>query len=496
LELISLSNFKMKFCMKLNNILRANRSTPGVFGLAFMIALITSCSDDFLDVVPLDRIDKSTFYSTDAEMVVAVNGVYASLRGNYGNLNLFTMREGRSDNGQLNPNGQSEQISLDSFNETPGNLLVLDGWTNIYRAISLANAVVQFGPDATGDQALIARTIAEAKFLRALSYFELVVLWGPVPLRTTVTDVENASEATSPVADIYNQIVADLTDASSVLPTAYAGGTNNDVGRATKYAALALLGKVELQRGNKSAAEAALRQVLGKYSLLPNYADLYKAGTNSNAESIFEVNFNPGNQTGLGFPANLVYQSEMTRLGIKANGTTAPAVIPTNSLLNSYEPGDLRKAATITIAVAENKPYISKYLDYAAADQGHDINLIVIRYADVLLSLAEAIGESTESYGYINLVRDRADLGSIDGATPGTFMDKLMQERRVEFAAEQLRWMDLLRLPPAQVTNIMTTQLTAQQGTPVTVTSNDLVFPIPQPEIDLAEGLVTQNPGY
>jgi len=482
--------------MNLKNIFQTSRLTPEVFGLVLMIALVTSCSEDFLDVVPQDRIDKTTFYSTAGEVIIGVNGVYASLRSDYGNLNLFTMREARSDNGQLNPNGQSEQISLDSFNETPGNLLVLDGWTNMYRTISLANAVIQNGPNATGDPALIARAIAEAKFLRGLTYFQLVRLWGQVPLRTSITDVENAAVASSPAADVYNQIVKDVTEASAALPDSYTGGATKEVGRATKFAALALLGKVELQRGNKTAAVTALNQVIGKYSLMANYADIHKAGNDNKAESIFEANFNPSNQTGMGLPANLVYQSEMTRLGVKANGTTAPAVIPTNDLISSYEVGDLRKNATITTSVAENKPYVSKYLDLAAAAQGHDINLVVIRYADVLLSLAEALGETPTAYGYINQVRARAGLGTIDGTTPGTFIDKVMKERRVEFAFEQSRWFDLLRLPAAQVTALMSAQLTAQQGVTVIVSANDLLFPIPQPEIDLAQGLVTQNPGY
>jgi starch-binding outer membrane protein, SusD/RagB family len=482
--------------MNNKNIFRALRPACKVLSLAWMILVASSCSDSFLDVVPQDRIDKTTFYATDDELLIGVNGVYASLRGDYGNLNLFTMREARSDNGQLNPNGQSEQISLDSFNETSGNLLVLDGWTNMYRTISLANAVIEKGPGAEGDEAIIARAIGEAKFIRALTNFQLVVLWGPVPLRTTITNVEDAAAPNAAVDQIYNQIVTDLNDAAGVLPEGYAGGLENEKGRATKYAALALLGKVELQRGNNAAAESALRQVLGKYTLLDNYADIFKAGNDNTAETIFEINFNPANQTGLGFPANLIYQSEMTRLGVKASGTTSPAVIPTNSLMEEYEDGDERLAATITIAVAEQKPYVSKYLDLAAADQGHDINLPVIRYADVLLLLAEAIGESSESYGFINQVRDRAELGPINEATPGTFIEKVMHERRIEFAFEQQRWIDLLRLPDATVTAIMTTQLTEQQGTAVTVTANDLLFPIPKPEVDLAEGLVVQNPGY
>ena len=134
--------------MNFKNIFHLSDAVCKGVGLTFMIFFFTSCSDDFLDVVPQDRIDKTTFYSTDKEVIIGVNGVYASLRGDYGNLNVFTMREARSDNAQLSPTGQSEQISLDSFNETAGNLLVLDAWTNMYRTISLANAVIQNGPSA------------------------------------------------------------------------------------------------------------------------------------------------------------------------------------------------------------------------------------------------------------------------------------------------------------------------------------------------------------
>ncbi len=480
----------------INHLASIHWKSQKALWLFCLLFFMLSCKKSILEVVPEDRIDRRTFYSTDAQVIIAVNGVYATLRGDYGNLNLFVMREARSDNGQLNPNGQSEQISLDAFKETSGNLLVLDGWTNMYRTISLANAVIENGPKATGDKALIDRAIAEAKFIRGLTYFQIARLWGQAPLRLTVTDVENPIVPSSTMADIYNQIVKDLTEASSVLPESYPGGASKEVGRATKYSALALLGKVELQRGNKAASVTALRQVLGKYSLQINYADLFKAGNDNQPESIFEVNFNPANQTGLGLPANFVYQSEFTRLGIKANGTTQPAVIPTTSIINAYEPGDLRKAATIAISVAENKPYIKKYIDPAAAAQGHDINLLVIRYADVLLSLAEALGEGTEAYGLINQVRTRAGLGPISAATPGMFIDKIMQERRVEFAFEQERWFDLLRLPAAQTLSIMSAQLTQQQGMPATVLITSLLFPIPKPEIDLGGGQVKQNPGY
>ena len=169
------------------------------------------------------------------------------------------------------------------------------------------------------------------------------------------------------------------------------GAAKNEKGRATKYAAVTLLGKVELQAGDKTAAEAAFRQVIGKYSLLTDYSSVWAAGNKNTAEAIFEVNFLPDNQTGFGLPTTLIPASEAARLGIKAGGASVLTEFPTQDIIDAFEVGDLRKDASIAFAVDNGQAYISKFMDLNAATYGHNINWIVLRYADVLLSLAEAI---------------------------------------------------------------------------------------------------------
>ncbi|MDN5200682.1 RagB/SusD family nutrient uptake outer membrane protein [Fulvivirgaceae bacterium BMA10] len=476
-----------------------------------IIALFSGC-DDFLDVVPQDRIDASTFYSTDNEMVIGVNGVYAAqrlmiTRGDGGSPLLFTLLESRSDNAGMDHTDQAERVETDLFNEGPGNLPISGAWEALWNIVNLANNVIASGPDAVGDKALIDRVAGEAKFLRALTYFHLVNIWGGVPLRTEPTrDFDNTILPRSDVSEVYNLIVQDLTEAATILPDEYAGGNTNEIGRATSGAALTLLGKVELQRGNASAAVAALRQVEGRYSLLPNFADIHAAGNDNSDEAIFEVNFNPSNQTGWGGNNAFIPASVAAEKGIVAGGSNRVilSAYPTQDLVDSYDPSDLRITGTFGITTEGTYigPYISKYIDPTAAGQGSDINLVLLRYADVLLMLAEALGEGSEAYGFINQVRARAGLPDIGPGDPGTFMEKVMNERRWELAFEFHRWIDLQRLSDTDVISIMETQIESQQlnkfgmAVDISLTSDDLLFPIPQGEIDISGNVVIQNPGY
>jgi len=478
--------------------------------IAFMLATsLSSCGDDFLDIVPEDRIDKTTFYSTEQELVNAVNGIYAKQRVLYENTTTFFMQESRSDNAALNQQDQPERVASDVFQEFTSNQEMLRTWSLMYDVINHANAVIANDKEVSGDPGLIERLVAEAKFLRAFTYFQIVTSWGPVPLRLEPsTNFDDIIVPTSPASDIYNRIVSDLTESMAVLPDEYDGSSANEVGRATKFSALTLLGKVELQRGNNTAAETALRQVIGEYSLLPNFEDIHAAGNNNTVESIYEVSFDPSGNTGYFVPVALIPVDEALRLGIAAGGNSAQIlqIFPTQSLMDAFEPGDLRAGETFSIAVADNDPYFSKYMDISASAQGHDINIVALRYADVLLMLAEAIGEGNEAYELINQVRRRGfgfdpntpePSVDINAATPGTFVDKLLHERRVEFAMEHHRWNDLKRLrSPQEIVDLMKAQLLEQEGNNYAITTDDLLFPIPLLEVQIAEGAVTQNPGY
>ena len=475
-----------------------------------IMAIISTACDDFIDVTPESSIDADAFFSNPDELVFALNGVYASQRGIYGNLNYFNLIEARSDNAGQDQSDQKERVETDTFEETPGNLLMVNIWTQNYILINNANTVIARAPgvsvDSDAEQVLIDRVVGEAKFLRAMSYFTLVNMFGALPLRTEPTiDFDNAVLPRSSVADVYTFIVSDLTEAANVLPDRYAGGVFNEVGRATRFAAVALLGKAQLQNGNGPAASLVLQDVIGQFSLLDNYTDIHAAGNNNTPESIFEISFSPTNQTGLGFNNALIPSSEASRLGIVAggNGGNLPT-FPTADVQAIYEAADLRPAASFAAYDGGNAThYISKYIDLDAAGDGSDINLVVLRYADVLLMKAEADGESDASYELINQVRRRAfgqDPGipdptiDIDATTPGTYLEKVMLERRREFVFESQRWLDLKRLPASEALTIINNHLSAEYtGVPIVV-ANRLIYPVPQQEIDISGGVVEQNP--
>ena len=246
----------------------------------------------------------------------------------------------------------------------------------------------------------------------------------------------------------------------------------------------------------RAQREVALRQVLGNYSLLANYSGIWAAGNKNTAESIFEVNFLPDNQTGFGLPGTFIPASEAARLGIKAGGSSLLTEFPTKDIMDAYEAGDLRKAASVSISVAKGEAYISKFMDLSAASGGHNINWIVLRYADVLLMLAEAVGEGSEAYTLVNQVRARAGLQAIDANSPGTFITKIMHERQVEFAFEMQRWFDLLRLPQQDILTIMGADLQRERGKTYNIAAYHLLYPIPLPEVQVSKGVVTQNTGY
>lgn len=468
-----------------------------LIAVAFMAFVSFSCKKDFLDVVPIDRVAKDNFFKTESDLRIAVNGVYAAQRSLYADGSWYVLEEARSDNTTQNVADQAERVAPEGFSDDAGNLLVLTIYTQMYDIINLCNAIIERAPAATGDKAAIDRIVGEARFLRAATYFQLVQDWGKVPLKITESlDFSNVIQPRASVDEIYTFIVNELTSAASVLPHVYDGSAGNEIGRATWGAALGLLGKVQLQHGNNTEAAAALQQVVNSniYALLPNYADLWVPSNKNTQESLYEIQFNPANQTGSPYTSSLIPPAEATALGIVAGGN-AFAVRPTADMVNAYEAGDKRKAASLAID-AGGLPYIIKFLDLQAAASGARNDFPVLRYADVLLLLAEAKGEGTEAYGLINQVRNRAGLEDIDAGSPGTFIEKVQHERRVELAFEGQRWHDLLRLPSAETISIMSTQLTIQFGRPIQLTEKNLLYPIPVAEIETSNGIIDQNPGY
>ena len=461
-----------------------------------VLSMLASCKKDFLDVVPVDRIPKEQFYKTQADFNAAVFGIYAAQRNMYtGNeLALYNLEETRSDNTNQDYGRQTEHKAVDNFTVEAGNTSITGMWSSAYDCINLCNAVIGRIPDADIDAAFKQQYLGEALFVRAQVYFLLLQDYGAVPLRLTETISLNGNNnlARSSTDSVYGQIISDLTKAATSLPKNYSGA---DIGRATSYAAYTLLGKVDLQKGDNAGATTALRNVVfagSPYSLLTNYADLWNPNTKNSPESIFELQFLP--------PLNgSPFWNDFAPLTLNVPGgnygSTSPNT-PTQDLINSYETGDTRLAASIAYD-PDNRPYILKFKD-PGVKVGNDAtnNFPILRYADAKLMLAEAVGETQEAYDQINDVRHRAGLGPISSATPGAFTDKLMHERQVELAFECQRWHDLLRMGPAKAISIMNANLAHEfPGLGITIDAHDLLAPLPIDE-GQTNTLLNQNPGY
>ncbi|MBT8221102.1 MAG: RagB/SusD family nutrient uptake outer membrane protein [Bacteroidia bacterium] len=448
----------------------------------FVIVGLFSCTDDFTDLAPISERNAGNFYNTAGDMEVAVNAIYNTLKssGCY-NQSYWVMQELRSDNTFWDATGLAEEITIfDSFEEITTSVITRDAWRASYQGIARANIVLNRIDPIQMDAGLKNQYIGEALFLRSLYYYHLAVAFGNVPLvLTETTSVEEGKEHVQVnAATVYAQLVTDLTTAESNLPPSY---NSSNLGRATKGAAATLLAKVQLTLGEKGAAQTTLGRVMGYgYDLVDNYADLWGEDNEYNEESIFEVDFQGG----------LINQGNNFTSAF--NGDLAGAVtsglrnIPEEDLLDDYEAGDERLAASIAGTALPTTGWTIKYgTTNPFNDDDAPNNWVVFRYADVLLMMAEALGEGTTAYGHINDVRDRAGLGPIDASTPGTFEEKLLRERRVELAFENHRWADLLRFGVAE-------SVMSAQGKPI---NGRLLFAIPQSEIDLNSNLV-QNSGY
>lgn len=447
-----------------------------------VLLIFVSCSKEFTELAPISERNADNFYKTASDMEVAVNAIYGTLKSNGAfNQSYWILQELRSDNTFWDGTGLAEEVTVfDRFNDISTSNITEDAWESSYLGISRANIVLNRIENIDMDASLKSRLKGEALFLRSFYYYNLAVLFGNIPLiiNETTSVAEGNEHRQITAAEVYNQIVTDLIDAEAGLP-AKASATN---GRATKGAAATLLAKVYLTKGEASNAETALRRVLTYgYTLVNDYSLLWGVENEYNSESIFEVDF----QGGLSNQGN---QFTNQFHGILSQAVTSGhRNIPEQDLIDAYETGDLRFAASIDGVVnGVNTGYTIKFgTTNSYNDDDAPNNWPVFRYADVLLMLAEAIGESDEAYGFINQVRNRAGLAPIDATTPGTFVDKLLHERRVELAFENHRWPDLLRMNKAE--SVMTAQGKNING--------KFLYAIPQREIDLNSNF-SQNSGY
>ena len=261
--------------------------------LLTITVIVLSCKKTALNTSDPNNLTTGNYYKTAAQLKAGVNAIYAVMhQNNLVSREWFYLHDTRSD--EVAPGGgQLEAPRLQLINNTddPTNSVMNSVWNGWYTVIFRANVVTDNAPSVTDDVADAKKSVGEAKFLRAWAYFDLVSMWGGVPLVTSVPTSPTDFKPRADVAAVYAQIVKDLTDAASVLP----GKSSTDKGRATAAAANALLGRVLMQQGDYAAAKAALLKIptsgADGYSLTPRYLDNFELATEFNQESIFEVVF-------------------------------------------------------------------------------------------------------------------------------------------------------------------------------------------------------------
>lgn len=497
-----------------------------------VMLLFYSCNESFLNLNPESSSTEASFYKTEDHFNQAINAAYASMRTiiNIG----YIVGEMRSDNTHYTRNN-NERMDSNSFREDVANFLVTSQnytvselWSGCYNTIAQANTILA-RLDATDlSDTFKNRIIGQAKFMRAWAYFELVQCYARIPIQLTeVKTADQAFPVQSTPEEVYAVIIDDVKDAIDKLETV----EFPQDGSATKGAAKMLYAYVLMTKPSPdySTAESQLDDVINKmgYDLLPHYADVFDTSKKNSVEHIFSVQYQMGNQ---GQESNWLYlfmprtkEGELIT-GVEFSNTTSTGGwnVPTQAMIDSYEPNDLRLDPSVAIAVGtiENDalvvanvfkvgdprinnyetalPFVNKYRHTHTNIFNTDDNWPVYRYSDALLLMAECLvdqNRGAEAVPFVNRVRTRAGLPSVSVVTA----DVVANERKHELAFENHRWFDLVRTGKA--IDVMTADGAYIKSIDKDVSSRaynvkkeNLILPIPYRELRINKNL-TQNPG-
>lgn len=493
-----------------------------------------------IDLYPQSNLNTGTYYTNVDEVRAELTGCYNGMQAPL--VTEWQLTELRSDNAKqgvpASTSSSNRDLSdLDMFLPATIHTGIYTYWLNTYNNIRNTNIILQrlgvvYDPSAGSislqnidikisdtDRKQLA---GEALFIRSYHYFNLVRLFGGVFLVHTPVSAEGAKSINrSSVSDIYKLIEADLKTASTYLNgTKFAQITGANIGRANQWAAKALLGKVYLTLNKKAEAVTLLQDVVTNsgFSLQKNYSDVFSIANEMNSEILFAVRYKAG---GLGLGSRFGNDFAPLNSGSTViNGSGQGFNYPTTELNTVFDAKDLRKATNIAVfgTGTAARLYVKKYISPVVLSNDGESDFPIIRFSDVQLLLAEALGYKPESIALLNLVRTRAGLTALPATinTVTAFEQALADERRFELAFENHRFFDLLRYTTT-MTSIKVDQVLkshfateyaahyAQYPAPIltlvqlqgNVTAEKLLLPIPQREIDTNPSLnIAQNPGY
>lgn len=465
--------------------------------------LMISCKKEFIELEPISTVSVDAVYKTDKDFQDAIVGVYSVLRNQYQDFWIFG--DLRADDSWHALGNDAFLVSVNTFSMNSSASLMINSWRNYYSLINRANVILAKIEEA--DPALVQnkdRHIAEARFLRALAYFDLVRIWGDVPLITSPISIdEGYKSGREKVETIYKDlIIPDLMQAESKLPVKYTG---LDVGRATKGAAMSILARVYMTVKDFAKAETKLQEVTGMgYALLNNYNDLFDyTKEEHHSEYIFDIEYQDGGLgLGSGYSNKFLPKSAGSAgdlfYGVK--GGAGEQNTPTVAFFDAFDPNDKRRDVTVAKGYYDNTgvfrgfiqiaTFTKKYLAVTPAINDSKVNWKVIRYADVLLMYAEALnenGKTLQAIPYLNMIRKRAGLPDYTVLTKDQAREMIYNERRFELGMEGVRWFDLVRTGRA---------LTVMA--PFGIKPHMTIFPIPLIEVQIINdpAVLSQNPGY
>lgn len=474
-----------------------------------LFSIVTSCSDDFVDVESPDP-NSEDFFNSEGDYQEALIGAYDLLQSTYINVMLGEIASSNTLAGGESANDVIGIQEIDDMIHTPVNQQLRDIWSWMYGGINRANYIMEFQNKTDFPDKNI--VLAQARFLRSYYYFELVKWFGDVPFKVDerIQFGDQFDLDRTPKAEIYAQIEQDLIFAAENLPVSW---STEETGRATKGAAQALLGKVYLYQDKFADAAGVLDLVVaGPYDLVADYNTIFERDGENNIESVFEVQYTDKEGAGFG-----CLQCSEGNVAVGFNGIrnySGPEFesgfsfnVPTQEAADLYLNADLRKDVAILDIVAwaaetgatyaegyehtgfYNRKYIARQGDLNTGDANltNPNNYRSIRFADVLLMAAEANSRGGLNEGkalsYLNRVRLRAGLDELN-VTGGALTDAIYQERRLELLGEGHHFFDLVRTGRAA------------QEIPGFTSGKHELFPIPSIEIELAGGRWAQNPGY
>jgi len=500
---------------------------------ALALFAFASCEDE-LTQLPLSQGTIENFYATPGDFVQARNATYSVAfhgAGTYGYANrVLNLSETRSDNLYATTTASREWEGINSFyTNISSNSYIKEAYTSNYNAINKANQLLEKIAE-KGDQIFTnpadkTAMAAEARFLRAFCYFDLIRWFGRVPLiERTMTAPEAAKIPRTPVTEVYDFIISDLEQAIPDLPPSYDAA---NYGRASKYGAKALLGLVYMTRSSPTYGidgatlglnewDKAYQQLndiktSGLYVFGADYEAIFKVEGNANKENVLTIPYTQSLPLSVGgnFMVELGYEPYFASFNLSAQGSLEAKEISTE-FLNMFAATDKRKtfgiATSYTVASGTYKgsytlPVFKKYIDPTRYGNGREdwgVDFMVIRYTDVLMMMAECTlhgggGSQTDVDGIVNQVRTRAGVAA---NAANITLDELFAERRKEFFSEGNRWFDLIR--SGKAVEIMNAWKAVEDtdGKIRTIDKNALIYPIPLSEILAVPGLYDQNIGY